>query len=112
VDRLIRPDGLYLMNVIDYDPLRFARAETATLRSVFGHVAVIAGASPLGPGAGGNLVLLASHEPIDAAGIAARTGADDGTAAILSLPEDIDAFTAGAPLLTDDFAPVDQLLAR
>ena len=51
VDRVLRPDGLYLMNLIDYEPLRFARAETATLQQVFAHVAVISDVK-----AGGNLV--------------------------------------------------------
>jgi spermidine synthase len=113
IDRLMRPDGLYLMNIIDGDPLRFARAETATLRSVFEHVVVIAGDRPLGGSAGGNLVLLASHEPIDTEEIFGRFGdRGDRTAELLFLPADLDAFTAGTPLLTDDFAPVDQLLLR
>jgi spermidine synthase len=113
IDRLMRPSGLYVMNIIDNERLRFAKAEVATLRSVFEHVVVIAGGSPLGSSAGGNLVLLASHEPIDAEVVLERIRArDDRAAALLSLPSDLEAFTAGASILTDDFAPVDQLLAR
>ena len=48
VDRVLRPDGLVVLNVIDYRPLDFARAELATVASVFEHVALMAGsvASP------------------------------------------------------------------
>jgi spermidine synthase len=112
IDRLMRPDGRYLMNIIDGDALRFARAETATLRSVFEHVVVIANGPPLRGPAGGNLVLVASHEPIDAEDILARIRARGDGGELLSLPADLAAFTAGTPLLTDDFAPVDQLLGR
>jgi MFS family permease len=112
IDRLMRPDGLYLMNVIDGDALRFARAETATLRSLFEHVAVIAGGPPLGGHAGGNLVLVASHEEFNARDILDRIRARGDGGEILSLPADLAAFTAGTPILTDDFAPVDQLLGR
>jgi MFS family permease len=112
IDRVMRPDGRYLMNVIDGDALRFARAETATLRSLFEHVVVIAGGSPLGGRAGGNLVLIASHEPVDAADILARIRARGDGGEFVSKPVDVAALTAGAPILTDDFAPVDQLLGR
>src|SRR6185312_8318304 len=33
--------GVYAVNVIDYPPDRFGRAETATLWSVFGHVVLL-----------------------------------------------------------------------
>ena len=38
---VLTDDGVYAVNVIDYQPDRFARAEAATLRSVFGHVALL-----------------------------------------------------------------------
>lgn len=41
VERVLRRDGLYTINLIDHPPLAFAKAEVATLRSVFGHVAVV-----------------------------------------------------------------------
>ena len=42
VDRVLRPGGVYAINVIDHPPLGFVRAEAATLSAVFEHVAVIA----------------------------------------------------------------------
>ena len=47
VDRVLRPDGVYAINVIDHPPMGFAKAETATLSTVFEHVAVLAPAESL-----------------------------------------------------------------
>ena len=106
---MLRPAGVYAVNIIDYDPLGFARAELATLRDVFDHVALAADAFTLSGNGGGNLVAIASDAPVDAAAIERsferqRVGWDviDGG----RLTEWID----GAPVLTDDYAPVDQLL--
>ena len=41
IDRVLAPGGRYVQNLIDGPSLRFVRAETATLRTVFEHVAVI-----------------------------------------------------------------------
>jgi spermidine synthase len=100
VRRVLRPGGTYVLNVIDNPPLDFARAETATLRAVFAHVAVLAPATTLTGEAGGNLVLVASEDPLPVDDLG------DGVAG----PEQAAAFSTGAPVLTDDDAPVDQLL--
>ncbi|MBA2529353.1 MAG: fused MFS/spermidine synthase, partial [Euzebyales bacterium] len=105
----LTPGGTYAINLIDYPPLGFARAEAATLRSVFDHVAVIAPRARLQRRQGGNFVLVASDAPIDVRAIAARNrrrGDDDAVATGRRL----DAFIGEAPVLTDDYAPVDQLL--
>ena len=59
-------------------------------------------------GGRGNSVIIASNEPIDVGALDRRRAAvgDDG-----AVVDDLTAFVAGAPLLTDDFAPVDQLIA-
>lgn len=114
VDRVMRPSGRYLMNLIDGPGLRFVRAETATLATRFEHVAVVTSAAAFAGEAGGNVVLVASHEPLDVADLARRiaASADGAITRVLTAPADLDAFTAGAPVLTDDFAPVDQLIAQ
>lgn len=103
VRRALRDDGVYVLNVIDYRTLRFARAEVATLQATFDHVAVA------GDDDGGNLVLVASDRPIDVEAIAADFGARD-------LPwefqRDVTAWVDGADVLTDDRAPIDQLISR
>jgi spermidine synthase len=100
--RVLRPDGVYAMNVIDGGPNRFARAAAATLQLHFDHVAVIA------PPGGvlstpRNQLMLASNEPLPAFPI----DPDDG-----QLVTSIDAFIDDQHPLTDDFAPADQLARR
>jgi spermidine synthase len=108
VDRVLRPDGLVVLNVIDHPPLDFARAELATVASVFEHVALMAGAGRL---SGGNLVIVASHAPIDRTALAAALQTRASNLALVPEPA-VDGFLGEDPLmLTDDRAPVDQLLA-
>ena len=59
VRRVLRPDGIYVLNVIDYDPRRLLAAETATLAARFRHVALMVRPDQRTPGAGGNAVLVA-----------------------------------------------------
>jgi spermidine synthase len=106
VDRVLRQGGVYVANVIDGPDESFLRAEAATIREVFPHVAVMRSAF-LADGASGNAVIVASSEPVDAdAWDARRRSADDGG----ELVADVDTYLDGALVLTDEFAPVDQLI--
>ncbi|TCC29133.1 fused MFS/spermidine synthase [Kribbella speibonae] len=104
VRRVLRPDGLYLINVIDYGAAKFAKAEIKTAQAVFPYVAVIARKDELSGHSGGNFVVAASDRPIDVPGIVSRLEPSMG---VLDRP---DGFAGDAPVLTDDYAPVDQLL--
>lgn len=64
VRRVLRPDGVYLLNVIDCPPLRVSRAEAATLLAAFGHVALVAERDLLRERDAGNVVFLASGAPL------------------------------------------------
>ena len=104
----LAPDGVYAVNVIDYQPDRFARAEIATLRAVFDHVTMIASPATLAGEAGGNHIIVASRRPLPQAGIVAGLAqrgpwllADEAATA---------RFAGSARVLTDDRAPVDQLV--
>ena len=111
VERVLRPDGRYVMNLIDRDPKAFVRAEAATLRTRFEHVVVLGLPSALAEGGhGGNLVLVASDAPIDVDALRQVSDELGETMADISAPADLDAWVAGSPILTDDFAPVDQLI--
>ena len=119
IDRVLRPDGLYVMNLIDGPALSFVRAETRTLLARFEHVVVMARPGAFdgldgGPGGGGNVVLVAAHEPIDVDALVARTGAGGGSAQVrvIAGADALRAFVGDAPFLTDDLAPVDQLIGR
>lgn len=110
VARVLRPGGSYILNVIDYPPLAFARAELATLRDVFGHVGVL-GPDTLATGrSGGNVILVASDAPLPVEGILAADGVRGGRNVLVSDPADVADWIGDAQVLTDDFAPVDQLL--
>jgi MFS family permease len=102
VDRVLRDDGIYVLNVIDGGDSGFARAELATLREVFSHVELIL---PNGepPRAARNQIIVASDQPIPAIDIDPRDGVRRDEAFV----ED---YVGGAEVLTDDHAPVDQLV--
>jgi MFS family permease len=109
VHRVLRHDGVYVLNVIDHDPWRLLAAEVATLAHKFPHVALLARPEQLAPGGGGNAVVVASDLPIDVAVLAERAAVRGEPASVL----DADAalrFAGDAPVLTDDWAPVDQLI--
>ena len=114
IARVMRPDGILVANLIDGADLRFVRAEAATLGERFDHVAVISGTPTLEEGAGGNVVLVASDRPLDIPAIERRiaTWGETTPTGIIHGAAAIEAFISDAPVLTDDFAPVDQLLGR
>jgi spermidine synthase len=112
IQRVLRPDGLYVVNVIDYPPFGFARAEAATLRAVFSHVAVIGPQDRVEGRSGGNIVLAASDAPIPRESILEANRLRFGGDEIITDGPELETFIAGARVLTDDFAPVDQLLSQ
>jgi spermidine synthase len=112
VQRVLKPSGIYAVNVIDYPPNRFAAAEFATLAATFREVAVMAAPTSLANRGGGNFVLVASDAPLPVQAL--RDGLKDHPQGWQLI--DADAAHAwadgnGKPIvLTDDYAPVDQLL--
>lgn len=111
IDRVLSADGIYVINVIDHPPFDFARAEMATLRDVFPHVAAIAPAGYFRHSDGGNVVLVASRTPLRRAEIQERIDRR-GDGEVVLANDDADRWVADAPVLTDDFAPVDQMLTQ
>jgi MFS family permease len=109
IARILRPDGIYAVNVIDNPPNRFVHAEAATITAVFPDVAVVADASALSGRTGGNFVILGSARPLPLAALTSRMN-DRGTALSIATGAELDRFIAAAAMLTDDHAPVDQLL--
>ncbi|MFW2334693.1 fused MFS/spermidine synthase [Ilumatobacter sp.] len=107
IERVLRPGGIYVANMIDGPGESFLRAETATIRTSMPFVGVMRSPDLVG-GFVGNAVAVASTEPLDLAAWDAerRRGTDAG-----ALVDDVDAYLDGALVLTDDFAPVDQLIA-
>ncbi|RBY78194.1 spermine synthase [Geodermatophilus sp. TF02-6] len=74
--RVLRPGGVLLANVADGPPLRFARAQVATLRAVFAHVCLVAEPGTLRGRRFGNLVAVASDAELPVAALVRRCAAD------------------------------------
>lgn len=104
VHRVLRPDGVYVMNVIDGGDAAFARAQLATLQRVFAWAVIVTPPDGIPRFGAANLILVASDR--------ARPGLDvdpsDGTA--VTDQGALGRLVAGAQVLTDDYAPVDRLL--
>jgi hypothetical protein len=109
--RVLRGGGILAQNVIDLPPLAFLRAELATMRDVFEHVAVIAPAPRLAGEEGGNFIVVASDRPLPLDAIERANAARGDDDQVLGDPAAVDEFIGGANVLTDDHAPVDQLIS-
>ncbi|MEU0189414.1 fused MFS/spermidine synthase [Streptomyces afghaniensis] len=114
VRRVLKEDGLYVANLIDHGGLAFARAEVATLSETFEHVALVGepadiGLDPTATAQGGNLVVIASDRPVDPRATQRALDARQ-TSWKITTGDDLASWIGDARLLTDDHAPVDQLL--
>jgi spermidine synthase len=115
--RALRPGGVYAVNVAAGLPssggapdgsavgsgahsLDGARSAVATVRSVYKETCVIAEASVLRGRRRGNLVILASDQPLPEAALG-RAAAGDPFPARVVAGEDLRRFAAGAPVVTD-----------
>ncbi len=106
VQRVLRPNGVYALNMIDLPPLKLLRAEAATLLGSFTNLRLITSVESDGRPDGGNAVLIASNGPLPTEHGPAADGASTlNRTAIAQL-------VAGAKPLRDDYAPVDQLETR
>jgi spermidine synthase len=103
VKRVLKPGGLYALNIIDLLPLDLQRAEAATLLDAFDHVRMVTFGAEEHP-AGGNAVMFASDRAIPDA-----VATESNIATTLSSKE-VEAFAADGEILRDDYAPADQLL--
>ncbi|MHB1357667.1 MAG: fused MFS/spermidine synthase, partial [Anaerolineae bacterium] len=103
---MLRPGGLYVANIVESGRYgRFLRAYTRTLQRVFRYVQVIPTNSAWRTLPHSTIVIIASQEPY---GLSQLPGT------YLPLPQtELDAFLALEPalILTDDFVPVDNLMA-
>jgi spermidine synthase len=100
VRRLLRPGGVYLVNVADGRPLAFARAQVSTLLAAFPHVVLLADPSVLRGRRFANLVLAASDAPLPEQDLVRRVSRAAGRARLVS-GDDLRDFTGGAAPVTD-----------
>ena len=100
VRRALSEEGVFAANVADGAPLAHARAQVATARTVFPQVALIADAGVLRGRRFGNLVLVASREPLPVDRLT-RLAAADPMPGRVRHGEELARFTAGAKPVTD-----------
>ena len=93
-------DGVVAANVADGAPLAHTRAQVATARAVFPHACLIADAAVLRGRRFGNLVLVASSEPLPVDALTRRTAGDPMPGRVV-YGTDLVRFTAGAKAVTD-----------
>jgi MFS family permease len=102
LDRVLRPGGVVIANLIDGGDAGFARAELATYATLFDHVSLIVPPGGIESDAPRNLILIASHEPVGPVDVDVADGS------LVSERETAE-LIGDAIILDDDYAPVDQL---
>ncbi|MEP6480462.1 MAG: fused MFS/spermidine synthase [Rhodoglobus sp.] len=100
LDGLLSPAGIVVINVLSTGNLGFAKAELATVATVFPELAVIV-PDEVSRGAYGNLAIVASRVPIDTTSLAERARTDEHAPAAVLVAAQARAF-AGRALPLDD----------
>ena len=103
VKRVLKPGGLYALNVIDEPPLDLQRAEAATLLDAFDDLRMVTFGAEEHP-LGGNAVMLASDKAIP------ESATTENKFATTLSSDEVESSAADAQILRDDYAPADQLL--
>ncbi|MBR7831493.1 fused MFS/spermidine synthase, partial [Actinospica sp. MGRD01-02] len=96
----LRETGVYAANLADGAPLKFARAQAATVHAVYPHCALIAEPGVLRGRRFGNLVLAAGHRPLPLADLTRKAAADPFPARVLA-GDELRQWIAGAAPVTD-----------
>ncbi|MEW2217791.1 fused MFS/spermidine synthase [Streptomyces sp. NPDC006990] len=97
---VLRPAGWYAANIVDGAPLRHLRAQIATAAAVFPQRCLLADPAVLRGRRFGNGVLLAAADELPVAELTRRTAGDPHPGRVES-GRSLDAFTAGAAVVTD-----------
>lgn len=111
----LKPDGIYLANVIDkLEGGEFLKAYVNSLKRVFPHVDILTHSDAGLPFDRNTYVLMASRQPLDHASLETVTSAEPSLRTVPMPEARLEAYlrSGRALVLTDDFAPVDQLLAN
>jgi len=112
----LKPDGIYLVNVIDrFEGGEFLKAYANALRAAFPYVYVFGRGESFLAFDRNTYVLMASRQPLDRARFETVTAQEEPLSRTTPLEgERLTTYvnSGRALTLTDDFAPVDQLLAR
>jgi spermidine synthase/MFS family permease len=110
VKRVLTNDGLYVLNVIDSPPSKFVKAEIATVQAVFQHVAVLTYPEAIAGQVGANFIVVASPKPLALAEMRRVLATQPDLNMIGIDGGALSAFVGKAKVLTDELAPVAQLI--
>ncbi|RAO10073.1 Spermidine synthase [Micromonospora noduli] len=100
VARVLRPAGWYLANLADGPPLRHARGQVATVRSVLPQACLIGDAAVLRGRRYGNLVLVAGRSTPPVPELTRRAAGDWFPGRVVA-GDDLDRFVGGAQVVRD-----------
>ena len=100
VRRVLKPNGTYLANVADGPPLKFARAQVATLRTAFPEICLVAEPGTFRGRRFGNLVAVASAVDLPIAALTRRCAADPMPSRVMD-GGDLDRFVGNAVPVRD-----------
>ena len=103
VARVLRPGGMYLVNIADGPPMSYTRRQVATVREVFGETCLIAEGKLLRGRRYGNVVLAASQTALPVPELTRRAAGDWFPARVL-YGEELDSFIGGAQSIADRHA--------
>jgi spermidine synthase len=101
VARVLAPTGWLIANIADGPPLRYAKAQVATIRAALPSACLVADSTVLRGRRFGNLVVLAGRTPPPIEGLVRRAAGDWFPGRVET---DMDRFTSGVAAVTDDVA--------
>jgi predicted O-methyltransferase YrrM len=101
VARVLSPGGWLIANVADGPPLKFARAQVATIRAALPEACLVADAGVLRGRRFGNLVVVAGRTPLPVARLTRRAAGDWFPGRVET---DLDRFASGVAPVTDSSA--------
>ncbi|HWG25830.1 fused MFS/spermidine synthase [Actinospica sp.] len=96
----LRETGVYTANLADGAPLKFSRAQAATVAAVYPHCALISEPGVLRGRRFGNLVLVGAHQPLPLPELTRKSAADPFPARVIS-GDELRQWIAGASPVTD-----------
>ncbi|MBQ1016486.1 fused MFS/spermidine synthase [Micromonospora sp. D93] len=100
VARVLRPSGWYLANLADGPPLRHARGQVATVRSVLPRACLVGDAAVLRGRRYGNLVLVAGRSTPPVPELTRRAAGDWFPGRVVA-GDELDRFAGGAQIVRD-----------
>jgi spermidine synthase len=103
VERVLKPDGIYAVNLIDEGPVDFIKAEAATILEAFRHIGMVTFSDRANRPTWGNVVLVASDRPLP------KSWGPKGKGAYTYGQPMVEQLASEGDPLRDDYAPVDQL---